>query len=200
VVAVPHDVPDPLVAQPGTAIFLAADVLSWAANCLGRDRADGAAVHDAKPGLFLRSSHGRSRRDTEEIVKEHSARVLFAALALSLLAALAASSADARIPEGANAPFTFRAVTARPGVVPYLSHGIGVDPSVFAGHRRDRRFAPRVPLRAGAPAVLAIGNRFSWPTKGTATYHRAARMARGGDPEAQRFVGSQSDINPFDAQ
>jgi hypothetical protein len=126
--------------------------------------------------------------------------MLFAALALSLLAALAASKAQARIPEGTDAPFTFRAVSERPVVIPYLSHGIGVDPSLFAGQRRDGRFSPLVPLRASAHAVPATRDRFAWPTQGTATYQRAARMARHGDPEAQSFVGSRSDINPFDAQ
>jgi hypothetical protein len=134
-------------------------------------------------------------------MKEHSIRMLFAAVALSALAAVLASRAHARIPEGAGTEVTSQTVVAQPVVVPYLSQGIGVDPSLFVGRTRDRRFAPRVFLRANAPAVPATGNRvFVWPTHGTATYQRAARMALHGDPEAQSFVSGRSDINPFDAR
>jgi hypothetical protein len=131
------------------------------------------------------------------MMKEHSIRMLFAAVTLSALAALTASRADARIPEGTDASFN-RTVVAQPVVVPYVSHGIGVDPSLFAGRTHDRRSAPRVPLRASVPSN---SNRvFVWPTHGTSTYKRAAGMASHGDPEAKSFVSGRSDINPFDAR
>jgi hypothetical protein len=134
-------------------------------------------------------------------MNEEAKRMLFAAVALSALAAVLASSAQGRIPEGTGTEVMSQTVVAQPVVVPYLSQGIGVDPSLFAGRTRARRLAPRVFLRAGAPAVPATGNHvFVRPTHGTATYQRAARMALHGDPEAQGFVSGQSDINPFDAQ
>jgi hypothetical protein len=134
-------------------------------------------------------------------MNEEAKRMLFAAVALSALAAVLASSAQGRIPEGTGTEGMSQTGVAQPVVVPYLSQGIGVDPSLFAGRTRTRRLAPRVFLRAGAPAVPATGNHvFVWPTHGTATYQRAARMALHGDPEAQSFVSGQSDINPFDAQ
>jgi hypothetical protein len=69
------------------------------------------------------------------------------------------------------------------------------------GHVRHRRFAPIAPLRASARVVPSNSSRlFAWPTYGTSTYQRAARMARHGDPEARRFVGRESDVNPFDVQ
>ncbi len=69
------------------------------------------------------------------------------------------------------------------------------------GWVRDRRFALIAPLHSSAPVVPSNSSRlFAWPTHGTSTYERAARMARHGDPEAQRFVSRESDINPFDAQ
>jgi hypothetical protein len=134
------------------------------------------------------------------LMNEAAKRMLVAAVALSALAAVLVSSAQGRIPEGTGTEVMSQTVVA-PVVVPYLSQGIGVDPSLFAGRTRTRRLAPRVFLRAGAPAVPATGNHvFVWPTHGTATYQRAARMALHGDPEAQGFVSGQSDINPFDAQ
>jgi hypothetical protein len=129
---------------------------------------------------------------------EQSTRMLLTAVALSALAALLASRAQARIPEGTDASFTARTVIAQPVVVPFLSDGIGVDPSLFARPTRDRHLAPHVRLRARASS-----NRdrfFVWPTQGTSTYKRAAGMASHGDPEAQSFVSGRTDINPFGAQ
>ncbi len=132
-------------------------------------------------------------------MKERSTRLLLVAVALSALAALLASRAHARIPEGTDGPSAFRTLSAQPVVVPYVSRGIGVDPSLFAGRTRHRRFAPRrVPLRASVPANSSRFF-FVWPTLGTSTYERAAGMARHGDPEAQSFVSGQSDVNPFGA-
>jgi hypothetical protein len=69
------------------------------------------------------------------------------------------------------------------------------------GHQRERRFLLIAPLRASARVVPSNSSRvFAWPTDDTSTYQRAARMARQGDPEAQRFVSRESDIHPFDAQ
>jgi hypothetical protein len=68
-------------------------------------------------------------------------------------------------------------------------------------HARDRRFDPVALLRADARAVPSnTGRVFVWPTRGTSASQRAVRMARHGDPEARRFVGRESDINPFDVQ
>ena len=59
----------------------------------------------------------------------------------------------------------------------------------------------QAPLHSSAPVVPSHSSRlFAWPTHGTSTYQRAARMARQGDPEAQRFVSRLGDVNPFDAQ
>jgi len=74
-------------------------------------------------------------------------------------------------------------------------------PRSDGGHVRDRRFDPVAPLRADARVVPSNTSRlFAWPTLGTSAYQRAVRMARHGDPEARRFVGRESDINPFDLQ
>ena len=128
-------------------------------------------------------------------------RMLFAAVVLSVLAAALASTANARVPEGTATRLTPETVVARPIVVPYIGHGIGVDPSLCAGLTRNRGFCSVVPLRATAPVVRSNGSRwFVWPTHGTMAYRRAARMAGHGDPEAQSFVSGQSDINPFDAR
>ena len=87
-------------------------------------------------------------------------RMLFAAVALSALAAMLASSAQARIPEGNGTQLGEIGAWAVPSTshqklqvlqqtsvgeklgeigawaVPYLSQGIGVDKSLFAGHSR----------------------------------------------------------------
>jgi hypothetical protein len=57
---------------------------------------------------------------------------------------------------------------------------------------------PRSDVASGRVVPSNGGRVFAWPTHGTSTYQRAARMARHGDPEAQRFVGRESDVNPFD--
>ena len=130
----------------------------------------------------------------------NATRMLFAAVGLSVFAAVLASTANARVPEGTGIRLTPQTVVARP-TVPDLGHGIGVDPSPCAGLTRDRGFSSVVPLRAGAPVVRSNGSRlFVWPTHGTLAHRRAARMAGHGDPEAQSFVSCQSDINPFDAR
>jgi hypothetical protein len=62
-------------------------------------------------------------------------------------------------------------------------------------------FPSVAPLRAGTPVGPVNRSRlFAWPSHGTSTYQRAARMARHGDPEARMFVGGESDVNPFDAR
>ena len=117
-------------------------------------------------------------------MKEQSTRMLLTAVALSALAALLASRAHARIPEGTDASFTLRAVIAHP---------------VVAEHAHSPRLGPRVVLlRASVPSRSS--RFFVWPTHGTATYKRAAGMASHGDPEAQSFVSGRSDVNPFGAQ
>ena len=69
------------------------------------------------------------------------------------------------------------------------------------GRARERPFLLIARLRASARVVPSNSGRvFAWPTHGTSTYQRAARMARQGDPEAQRFVSRLGDVNPFDAQ
>ena len=69
------------------------------------------------------------------------------------------------------------------------------------GRARERPFLLIAPLHASARIVPSNSGRvFAWPTHGTSTYQRAARMARQGDPEAQRFVSRLGDVNPFDAQ
>jgi hypothetical protein len=69
------------------------------------------------------------------------------------------------------------------------------------GHVHPRRSASTAPLRASAPVVSSNRSRsFVWPSRRTPTYQRAVRMARHGDPEARKFVGGESDINPFDVQ
>ena len=55
-------------------------------------------------------------------------------------------------------------------------------------------------LRAGLPAPLDRGRVFAWPSRGSSTCRRATRMARHGDPEARKFVGGDSDVNPFGVQ
>lgn len=131
-------------------------------------------------------------------MKEEAARMLLAAFVFCALAALLASRAYGRIPEGTGTPLASQTVVAQPIVVPYLSHGIGVDRSLSALRTRDRVFAPQ-PARARV--VSRHSDRlFVWPTQGTSTFQRAARMARHGDPEAQSFVSGLSDINPFGAQ
>jgi hypothetical protein len=59
---------------------------------------------------------------------------------------------------------------------------------------------PRRDVASGRVVPANGGRVFAWPTHGTSTYQRAARMAREGDPEAQRFVSRESDINPFDVR
>lgn len=74
-------------------------------------------------------------------------------------------------------------------------------PRSDAGHVPDRRFDSVAPLRADARVVRSDASRmFAWPTLGTSAHRRAVRMARHGDPEARRFVGRESDINPFDVR
>jgi len=69
------------------------------------------------------------------------------------------------------------------------------------GRARERPFLLIARLRASARVVPSNSGRvFAWPTHGTSTYQRAARMARQGDPEAQRFISRLGDVNPFDAQ
>jgi hypothetical protein len=69
------------------------------------------------------------------------------------------------------------------------------------GRARERPFLLIARLRASARVVPSNSGRvFAWPTRGTSTYQRAARMARQGDPEAQRFISRLGDVNPFDAQ
>jgi hypothetical protein len=55
-------------------------------------------------------------------------------------------------------------------------------------------------LRAGMPVLLDRGRVFAWPSRGSSTCRRATRMARHGDPEARKFVGGESDVNPFDVR
>ena len=52
-----------------------------------------------------------------------------------------------------------------------------------------------------ALVIASHGSRmFVWPGYRTLSYQRAQDMARHGDPEAQRFVNGETDINPFDAR
>jgi hypothetical protein len=63
----------------------------------------------------------------------------------------------------------------------------------------ERQFIPLI-VCALALVVSSNGNRlFVWPTYNTFAYERADDMARHGDPEAQRYVNGESDINPFGA-
>lgn len=56
-------------------------------------------------------------------------------------------------------------------------------------------------LSAFALVIASHGSRlFIWPAHGTLSYQRAQDMARHGDPEAQRFVNGQTDIDPFDVR
>jgi hypothetical protein len=56
-------------------------------------------------------------------------------------------------------------------------------------------------LSALALVIATHGSRlFIWPAYGTLSHQRAQDMARHGDPEAQRFVNGQTDINPFDVR
>ena len=66
----------------------------------------------------------------------------------------------------------------------------------------ERRYLPLV-LCALALVVYSNGSHFlTWrpASYNTLEYQRAQEMARHGDPEAQRFVNGQSDVNPFDAR
>jgi hypothetical protein len=57
-----------------------------------------------------------------------------------------------------------------------------------------------VALCALALVVSSNGSHFFvWPAHNTLKYQHAQDMARHGDPEAQRFVNGESDINPFAA-
>jgi hypothetical protein len=81
---------------------------------------------------------GRSRWKKEEDMDEKTTRMLFATVALSALAVLFAGPAGANIiqGDGVTARGTSsqqQAQLARPGTIPYLSQGIGVDKSLFAG-------------------------------------------------------------------
>ena len=82
-----------------------------------------------------------------------------------------------------------------------VSRSIDGRPRSDVGRARERPFLLIAPLHASARVVPSNSGRvFAWPTHGTSTYQRAARMARQGDPEAQRFVSRLGDVNPFDAQ
>jgi hypothetical protein len=61
---------------------------------------------------------------------------------------------------------------------------------------------PLIPLVVCALALVVSTNGtrlFVWPAYNTLAYQRADNMARHGDPEAQRFVNGESDVNPFGA-
>jgi|GEM_PF-4545691 hypothetical protein len=62
-----------------------------------------------------------------------------------------------------------------------------------------RRYLPLV-LYALALVVSSNGSHFfTWrpASYNTLEYRHAQQMARHGDPEAQRFVRGESDVNPF---
>src|SRR6185437_5245354 len=92
---------------------------------------------------LLLSAHGRSRRNKEEIMNAKPTPILFVAVALSALAAVLASSAQARIPEGQS---------------PQGSRTFFVDPKICAALDRSIRVAIQqcshahaVPLAAKQP-------------------------------------------------
>ena len=54
-------------------------------------------------------------------------------------------------------------------------------------------------LSALALVIASHGSgMFVWPAYRTLSYQRAQDMARHGDPEAQRFLNGETEINPFD--
>jgi hypothetical protein len=88
----------------------------------------------------------RSRRTKEAVMEDRATRMVFATAALAAVAAVLAGPAGAYIPEGdgvnavAAQSQVRQAQAADNLVIPYLSHGVGVDESQFAG-QPSRRLA-----------------------------------------------------------
>jgi hypothetical protein len=119
---------------------------------------------------------GRSRRNQkEDEMDEKATRMLFATLALSALAVLLAGPANAYIGKGDGvSPVSTQSQLHQqtqvpgPGAIPYLSQGIGVDASQFAGAPVGQRLpgphgalqlrqaqTPVAPLPHGIQVVLS---------------------------------------------
>ena len=152
-------------------------------------------MNDAKPVLsYGRVMVGRGGTHSGRVSQRANGAKLGSAArtkALALLGLLAAFtlvlSAWSDVAQGRSA------------VAGRRTHVVSVRSDV--GHVARMPFALRAPARVSAPVVPSSRSRFfAWPAPGTSTYQRAARMARGGDPEARMFVGGESDINPFDAR
>lgn len=91
----------------------------------------------------------RSRRNKEDEVEDRATRMILATAALSAVVALFAGPANAYFPEGdgvnglsAQSQVRQPTQSVEPGTIPYLSHGIGVDESLFAGQSSETLAAP----------------------------------------------------------
>src|SRR6188474_1784370 len=95
----------------------------------------------------------RSRR-TRDMNDITTARMLLTSAVLAAVAALFAGSANAMLLDvegGSDGGATVVAQPGDPGTIPYLSHGIGVDKSLFSG--RDSSQATNV-AKPGDPGTI----------------------------------------------
>jgi hypothetical protein len=99
----------------------------------------------------------RSRRKKEEDMYDRATRMLFATVALSALAVLLTGPAHAYFAQGdgvnaVSSQQRQRAQLSKPGPIPYLSQGVGVDRSLFAG-QASRTAANRQTPVASQPTI-----------------------------------------------
>jgi hypothetical protein len=113
----------------------------------------------------------RSRRK-REMNDIHTTRMFLTTAVLAAVAALIAGPAQAMFPDGDGTVVTSTAPTQAkpgdPGTIPYLSHGIGVDESLFSGQQPSVGLTGDSPLTRGAmPAssntqAVSSGDDFEW--------------------------------------
>ena len=87
-------------------------------------------------------------------------RMLLTTAVLAAVAALLAAPSQASFPneEGDGLAIAVSAPSVEPGTIPYLSHGIGVDESLFAGRQPDGTSGDGVLTRADSKPALTVND------------------------------------------